>query len=173
MTPAIRDVVLSRVIEREGGANTHPNDKGGSTNFGLTRTFLKDVTAREWSDVEIRQITREIALSVYSLWLAMRRLDQLPDDVELADAVIDFAVHSGSVTAVRAIQKAMGLPADGIAGPKTQGEWHLLNERNRDRVRKAVIAARLEHLGAILSRDPSQAVFALGWMRRVAGQVRV
>jgi lysozyme family protein len=168
----VRDVVLNRVIEREGGAASHPADKGGSANFGLTRSFLKDVTAREWSDVEIRSITREIALSVYSLWLSMSRLDQLPDDIELADAVIDFAVNSGSGPAIRAIQKAMGLPADGVAGAQTQGEWHLLDDDERERVRKFVLAARLEHLGSILSRDHTQAVFALGWLRRVAAQVR-
>ena len=173
MTTATRDVVLQRIIDREGGHVDHPNDRHGATNWGLTKPFLQDVTGREWTDVEICSITREIALSVYSLWLQMRRLDQLPDDIELADAVIDFAVHSGSGAAVKAIQKAMGLVPDGIVGPKTQGEWHLLNERTRERVRKAVIAARLEHLGAILSRDSSQAVFALGWLRRVAAQVRV
>jgi lysozyme family protein len=172
MTDVLLDAVIDRVLAHEGGFVDHPNDRGGPTNFGLTGRFLKDVTFREWSYEDIRTMTRERAKSVYRLWAQIKRLDQLPEDLLLAWIIIDFAVHSGVRPAIRASQRACGVvPDDGIAGPDTQGAWQLLSAQDRKRVAAAVLAYRLEYLGAWL-QQPGQAIFAKGVLRRLGDQVR-
>lgn len=172
MSPELQSAVLTYILADEGGVSNHSDDKGGVTAFGLTKPYLHTVTMRSWSDDEIRSMTKETALAVYRLWMKMRRLDQLPEDFLLAWIVTDFAVHSGERTAIRSVQKAIGVTPDGIAGAETQGAWHRLDDHDRRRVACQVLADRIELLGAFVTRDPRQAVFAKGWARRVAAQVR-
>lgn len=172
MTGELTDSVLGWVLKSEGLLSDDLVDKGGLTNFGLTRQFLETVTARTWTDEQIRALTRETALSVYRLWLKMRRLDQLPEDFLLAWIVIDFAVHSGDRTAIRAVQKALGVVQDGIAGSETQGRWHLLTDVERRRVAHEVLADRFDLVGAWITHNPSQAKYAKGVMHRLSAQVR-
>jgi lysozyme family protein len=173
VTPALQDRVIARVLGQEGGLSDHPSDHGGLTHYGLTRTFLQDITGRIWTDDDIRGLTLEQARGLYLRWLAQRRLDQLPEDEPFAYAVVDYAVHSGARTAIRAVQRAIGgVTVDGIAGPETQGAWHLLDAAGLRRVAGEVVASRIEHIATILGASPSQVVFARGWLRRLAAQVR-
>lgn len=172
MTSELVESVLAHVLKDEGLWSDDPADAGGATNFGLTKTFLQTVTGRVWSDEDIHRLTRETALAVYRLWLKMRRLDQLPDDFLLSWIVIDFACHSGERPAIRALQKAIGVAPDGIAGAETQGRWHLLTDQERRLAACQVLADRLELVGAWITHNPTQAKYAKGVCRRLANQVR-
>ena len=172
MTGALADRVIDAVLQDEGGLSNHADDRGGLTHFGLTKPFLSDVTGRDWSDEGIRQMSVATARSVFRLWMGMRRLDQLPEDYLLAWVVTDYAVHSGSRVAIKAVQTYLGCAADGIAGAETQARWHRLAEPERRALVAHVLAARLELIGAWITKTPSQAVFAKGVMRRIAHQVR-
>ena len=172
MTADLVDAVLNKIIGVEGGVSDHPNDRGGLTNFGLTKPFLQTVTCRDWSDEDVRSMTRQRAEGVYKLWLKMRRLDQLPDDYLLAWVVIDFAIIAGERRAIRALQKFMGLYTDGIAGTETQGAWHRLNAEERTQAAAFVVAERTLHHFNDLAANPDQLVFARGWGARVAEQIR-
>lgn len=170
MTTALLQTVLDRVLESEGGVSDHPADRGGLTAYGLTRPFLKDVTQRDWTDAEIVALTREQALAVYTLWAALRKLDQLPDDLRLAWAVIDYAVLHGERPAIRALQRQLGVLPDGLIGPVTIAALQR-TPAQLEAVRLGIMADRLEALGHVIAQ-PGQAVFALGWLRRVARHLR-
>lgn len=172
MTVDLLNRVLERILIDEGGVSDHVSDRGGLTAFGLTKPFLRDVTSRDWTDDDVRGLTKEKALAVYRLWAQIRRLDQLPEDFLFAWFVIDYAVHSGVRTAIRATQLAMGIHADGIAGAETQGAWHSLGVRDRKLIAASVLVKRMEHIGRIVKADPSQAVFIVGWLRRLGEQVK-
>jgi len=59
--------------------------------------------------------------------------------------------------------------ADGVIGPKTLEAVNDARKGRRRRPLQAVILAkRLVFLGELITRDPRQAVFAKGWMARVA-----
>ena len=171
MTTALLEAVIDRVISKEGGYVNHPNDRGGPTKFGLTLKFLLEVTGRPWTVEELKQMSVERARSVYKLWCQMRRLDQLPEHPRLAFNVIDFAVHSGARAAIRAIQKYLGIPSDGIAGAETQGAWHRLSPEGCEQARLEVVASRSELMGHALMQ-PGQSDFAQGWLNRLAEQIR-
>lgn len=167
------DAIVNKIIGVEQGFVDHPTDRGGATKWGLTKIFLKDVTGREWTTEEIRSMSRERAAGIYKLWLAMKRLDQLPDDYLLSWITIDFAVIAGARRAIRAIQKYMGVHIDGIAGPETQGAWHLLTDAERTQAAAFVVAERTVHHFHDMKHNPEQArAFADGWGARLAEQIR-
>lgn len=172
MTSELVEAVLAHVLKDEGLWSNDPDDDGGYTGFGLTRPFLENVTGRTWTDADIQRLTRETALGVYRLWMKMRRLDQLPEDFLLAWIVTDFAVQSGERPAIKSLQRAIGVTADGIAGAETQGRWHLLTDDERHLAACQVLADRLELVGAWITNSPKKAKYAKGVCRRLAAQVR-
>jgi lysozyme family protein len=106
----------------------------------------------------------------YATWLTKTRLDRLPDDLRFADAVIDYAVNSGESPAIKALQRAVGLPAaqqDGVIGPVTIAQWTgvTVPPQWRDKV----FAARLRTIGGWVHSDPAHAVpLVHGVMDRIA-----
>jgi len=172
MTGELLDTIIRRIVVVEGGLSDDPQDRGGITQHGLTRTFLQTVTARTWTDDQIKAINTENAVAIFKLWAAMRRIDQLPEDYLLAWVVTDFAVIAGERRAIRAIQKFLGVPQDGIAGAETQGAWHRMTDEERRGAALFVLAERIVHHGNDITQNPSQSRFAKGWANRVAEQVR-
>jgi lysozyme family protein len=172
MTTPVMEAVLDKVFGAEGGLSNHAKDRGGLTNYGLTKPFLRDVTGRDWSDEDVRGLTPARARSIARLWMQMKRLDQLPDHPGLAWDVVDFAFLCGHRPAIRALQRYMGVAQDGIPGPETQGRWHLLTEGELEQARRHVQASWNERIGWLITADPSQAVFAHEWLNRIAEHIR-
>lgn len=172
MTGELLDAIIRKIVLVEGGLANDPTDRGGLTHFGLTRPFLETVTARRWTDDDIRGLTSERAVSIYALWARMRRLDQLPENYLLAWVVIDFSVITTERRAIRAVQKYLGVAQDGIAGAETQGAWHRLTDEEHRQAALFVLAERIVHHGNDITQNPSQASHAKGWSVRVAEQVK-
>lgn len=173
MTEGTIATILDRVLLREGGASNDAADHGGFTNWGLTSDFLETLTGESWTTQKIANLSRVQALALYRSWLQRSRLDALPDDVEFADAVVDYAVNSGESRAIRAVQKAIGATVDGVMGPQTIGALQACSPVYIHELRRKILAARLRFLGGIITGNPSQAVFAAGWLHRLADQVEV
>jgi lysozyme family protein len=81
---------------------------------------------------------------------------------------VDFGVNSGPHTAVAWLQKSLGVTPDGVIGLKTLGA---LDTADVSRVYLKLCAGRMRFLGRLITNNPSQAVFAAGWMDRVASFV--
>jgi lysozyme family protein len=98
----------------EGGFVNHPKDPGGATNMGITQRV-----ARSYGyDGDMRHLPREKALDIYfrGYWQG-KIMDRLPPC--LAIHVYDTTINSGYSQAVKILQRAVGVNADGIVGPKT------------------------------------------------------
>ena len=63
------------------------------------------------------------------------------------------------------LQAALNVAVDGVAGQKTKAAYR---DCRKIAVYRRVLAERIKFYGDIITHDPSQAVFAAGWMRRVA-----
>ncbi len=140
------------VIDIEGGYVNDPRDPGGETKYGIS--------ARSYPSENIEGMTIERAMQIYRVDFWDRcRCDELPDIV--AECLFDSAVHSGVETAIRWMQKAAGVAADGVLGPITlEAVW---------RYPAALICARM--YGARLSGMTDLArwsTYGRGWSRRVA-----
>jgi lysozyme family protein len=153
------DRAVAHVLSHEGGFVDHPRDPGGATNFGITRETLSWARGRRASIDDIRLLTREEAISIYRrLYWDTVRADELPPGVDLA--VFDLAVNSGPSRAIRMLQKALGVQADGIIGPVTlKAVW----EADPSETIRRLSRARL----GFLSRLATWSVFGRGWRRRV------
>lgn len=102
----------------EGGWSDHAADPGGKTKYGITQATLSAYLGRPASAAEIRDLSRETARAIYrrGYWDRIGG-DRLPAGIDLC--VFDFGVNSGPDRAVRSLQAALGVVADGWVGDKT------------------------------------------------------
>jgi len=149
------DNAIDFVLESEGGLVDHPSDPGGLTNFGISQ--------RAHRDVDIRNLDRAGAEAIYKneYWHPCR-CSTMPDAVALV--VFDYAVNSGNRVATRALQRAVGVTADGTIGPVT---LRAIRARDPLAVADKVIDQRLKNYVRIIRRKPSSMAFLTGWMRRL------
>jgi lysozyme family protein len=81
--------------------------------------------------------------------------------------MVNSAVQHGVATAIRLAQRACQFPSgeqDAVLGPKTRAA--ILS--HGDFFLAPLIAERCKYYAAIMSRDPTQRVFASGWLNRIA-----
>lgn len=144
------------VLKHEAGYVNNPKDPGGETNFGIAK--------RSYPNVDIKNLTRDQAKAIYKrdFWDAIQ-CDKLPAVV--AVQVFDAAVNSGSVNAVRWLQRALGINADGVLGSKTIDS---ANGMNPDKLVRLFLAERLEFYCKLTTFSE----FGKGWVRRVAANMR-
>ena len=144
------------LITHEGGFSNHPDDPGGATMYGIT-----EVVARaEGYTGPMRELTLDFAKQVYRkrYWDACR-CDQMSD--VLRYPLFDAAVNSGPGQAIKWLQAAVGVKADGAIGPVTQ---QAVNMAAPQPTRQKMIGNRLRFMTQ-LSNWPS---FSKGWARRIA-----
>jgi len=112
------DRCVRAVLSEEGGLSDHPQDPGGLTKYGISR--------RAYPDLDIRRLTMDDAIDLYrrDYWNPVHGTD-LP--ASLALLVFDSAVNQGVGTAVRLLQKAVGVKEDevgiGVCCGCTPSRW--------------------------------------------------
>lgn len=159
------DQMLADVLVREGGYVDHVHDRGSCTNFGITIQTLSDWRDRPVTCQDVRHLTQAEALEIYREFYVRRPGFMQITDERLRYVLVDFGIHSGPRTAIRALQAAIGVTPDGVLGPKTIAAVDAADAAD---VYRRVLRARMSYLAGILQRDPSQRVFAAGWVRRLA-----
>jgi lysozyme family protein len=136
----------------EGGWQSGANDPGGETLFGLSR--------RSYPDLDFTTLTWSDALEIYrrDYWSVLpTRL--VPHTVSFQ--LFDFAVHSGTSTAIRYLQRALDVADDGIWGPVSQ--------RTMDRAQALPIAlSLLSKRLHFMTRLAGWPYASRGWTRRIA-----
>jgi len=147
---------------REGGFVNNPHDKGGMTNLGVTRKRWAEYTDRatlEVSEDEMRALTpAKVAHFYYTEFWVKCGADRLPAGLD--HATFDFAVNSGPGRAVKYLQGALGVVADGAFGPVT---LRAAEAELPERAIRALCDARLAYLKGL----PDWEHFGKGWGRRV------
>ncbi|MCR4374161.1 MAG: hypothetical protein NUW22_04870 [Acidobacteria bacterium] len=163
MTTAAQDEIVARVLKREGGVKDIGDGKG-LTRFGQTPGWLTQFNL-------LAPTNAGEAADNYVAWLRRTRLDVVISDHAdaLSDAVIDWAVHSGHVTPIKALQRVLGAAPDGVMGPETA---RLLAAADRRVLAVGIIADRVEMIGRLISGKVSNARYAHGWARRMAEHIR-
>ncbi len=153
---------LSIVLESEGGWSNHADDPGGETYMGITARTLAASRAR-YPDLELPEkvslLRMEHVQALYDRdYWRVAHCDKLP--APLALLVFDAAVNHGPGVAVRLMQRAAGVPADGAVGPVTLAA-----------VRKSKLPELLTEFCAqrivLYGRLPTFATFGMGWSRRL------
>lgn len=155
MTTAF-DAAFARTVGHEGGYTNDPTDRGGETKYGISK--------RAHPNLDIAGLTLAQARVVYlrGYWLPCG-CDVLPHETSLA--VFDLAVNAGRWAAIRDLQLALGVNADGVLGPRTLAAIDALEGELDDlRVAVRVHASGLERR----TNAPTWQHHGRGWARRVA-----
>lgn len=164
MTTAF-DAALEQTLGFEGGFSNDPLDRGGRTNFGITQPSydawrLSTMQPKRSVDLITDAEVKAIYLADY--WMPCR-CDEMPEP--LARAVFDMAVNSGVWNAKLALQKALGVKADGIIGPTTLGAIPTM---------PGVVLRFLKQRAGLIAEDvmtrPGQSAFLHGWIDRLLDQ---
>lgn len=153
------------ILKWEGGFVDDPLDRGGATNKGITigtfRTFYgKNATVEQLKNITDRQWDKIFEAGYWRPFKA----DQIRNQ-SIANMCVDWAWGSGAVTAIKKVQRVLGVQVDGIVGEITLGAINrypsqlVLFEKIKD--------ARLAFINAIVRNDPSQMRFLRGWTNRI------
>jgi len=169
------DSIINDMVERwEGGFSNHPADRGGPTNLGITQAVFSDYLGRPASIEEVRLLSRATAIAIYrSRYWNAAKIDLLPE--ALQPLVFDLAVNMGPGTAIKLLQQTLGdlgrpVPVDGVIGKQTSGVTaRAVADLGAAAVVNRLCDRRQQRYDQIVAKDPSQAVFALGWRRRCDG----
>lgn len=113
---------FERLIGHEGGYSTDRNDPGnwtgGKVGIGVFKGTKYGIAANTYPNLDIKNLTIDQAKSIYKKdWWDKLGADQLHPAIVYQ--LWDFAVNAGKSRAIKELQQAVGVPDDGIIGPKT------------------------------------------------------
>ena len=150
---------LADVLHHEGGFSNDPQDSGGPTNRGITLDTLSAYLGRTASVTELKLMPAELVAAVYrrDFWGAVRG-DMLFAGVDLIS--FDGAVNCGPGRAVRWLQHALGVTADGVIGA---GTLRALSDAHDGMVIEDIRQAREAYYRSL----PTFGRFGDGWLRRL------
>lgn len=163
------DDVLNETIKLEGGFVNDPADRGGATKFGISWNNNRDkLRALGYnSPGDVRHLTVDDAKVIYKdKYFLNPGFDALPQEVQ--PLVFDYGVHSGPTTAIKKLQKIVGVEQDGRLGPATLNKVYAYVEKHSaEKLSQEILKERERHLKKIVEKDPSQKKFLKGWLNRI------
>ena len=172
MNNAKFDSVIGNTLKSEGGYSNHPLDRGGETNYGITKSFMEDYkyALPGGKSKPIRDLTVDDARSLYKAMWDKYKLGYIRDK-NLAYVMNDYMINSYAHTVIKRIQEILNrngasLKADGLMGPMTLDAIHncdpqwLIDE---------IIKNRYNHYRDDVQRNPLQRNFYKGWIKRLNG----
>ena len=148
------DTAFLKVVGAEGGYVNDPKDAGGETKFGVSK--------RAYPLEDIAALTLDRAKELYKrdYWVKAG-CESVPDAIK--HELFDMAVNQGVVTAIKALQHAVGAVEDGVLGPKTLMSIQSMSAAS---LLFRFDAARL--VAYTKANDEQWLRFGRGWVRRVA-----
>lgn len=152
------------ILKFEGGYVNDPADSGGPTNKGVTLNTFRSVYGRAKTINDLKHMTDNEWRHIFKLlYWDKCKADDISDQ-SIANMLVDFAWHSGVTTAIKKLQKIVGVTSDGICGVQTIGA---INSRYAPETFNLLKAARMKYLQGIVKNKPSQTRFMKGWTKRV------
>jgi lysozyme family protein len=150
------DTAFALLLGHEGDFSDHAADPGGKTRFGITEAVARQAGYTG----DMRELPVDLAKRIYleRYWRPVRA-DDLPPGVRYI--VFDGAVNSGPAQSALWLQRALGVTADGVIGPKTLAAAYA---KDAQQLKTAILAQRLRFMTS-LTNWPA---FSRGWARRIA-----
>ena len=160
--------LVPHIVKWEGGFVNDPDDLGGATNIGVTLTTYKLYCRRKGYPVptveRLKNLTKEqFADILKSMYWDACKADEIVSQ-SVANAIVDWAWNSGTSTAVKEIQRVLGVKNDGIIGNITLAA---INSQSPLPLFGRVQQARIAYLHRICNARPANNKFIKGWLNRV------
>jgi len=163
MTQTNFNQCLTIVLHEEGGYTNNPQDPGGITNFGITKTNWEEYVGHPVSASDMQSLTVTMITPYYHSKVWNKLLcDQLPSGIDLC--VFDFAVNGGPSRSAKFLQKIIGATQDGSIGPNTISLLNSYISKNSilDTINQFQNQRRVFYQSL-----PTFSVFGKGWLSRV------
>ena len=161
-------LLVPHILRWEGGWVNDPDDLGQATCKGVCyktyklyrqRKKLPKPTLEDLKHITDEEFT-EILKSMY--WDACRA-DEI-NSQSVANAIVDWGWNSGTITAVKEVQKVLGVTADGIIGNVTLAA---INSKSPLPLFGAIQQARKDYIERICLARPANKKFVRGWYNRI------
>ncbi len=162
---------LAKTLKFEGGFSNDPRDAGGETMYGITRR----TAAENGYTGDMKSIPMPLVEDIYRrrYWEGLDVIDKV--NPQIANYVFDIGVNRGPVVSRRMLQTAINkllpqgqkLSEDGAIGPKTVEALQKMSKLQQGAVATILAVLHAQGYLDIVERRPDQAVFLVGWLRRV------
>lgn len=171
-----KNALINEIIDREGGYVNDPQDSGGETMYGVTRAV-----ARDYGYTELMvDLPRETAFSIYEdmYWDSVRAGEVLRLSSAVAAELVDTAINTGPVPAVRFLQRALNvlnrkgtlypdIQVDGRMGPASLGALRLyLRVRSESALVRALNCLQGTYYIELAERREKDERFVYGWLQQ-------
>lgn len=155
---------IPNILRFEGGFSNHPADTGGCTMKGVTIGVYRKYYGKSMSCEDLKRITDDQWYHIFRAGYWDRLNGDKIENQSIADLCIDMCWGSGTVTAIRKIQRCLGTTDDGIVGPKTLA---LLNGPDRKEIHRKLWEMRKIWFENIVQNNPKKKCFLKGWLNRL------
>lgn len=157
------DLMIPHIRKWEGGWVDDVDDAGGCTMAGITIGTYRQYFGKNKTCDDLRFITQNEWLYIFKekYWNRMQA-DEIHNQ-SIAQLCVDMCWMSGCATAIKKIQRCLGLKDDGIVGKITLGR---LNEGDFKATFTKLWEMRRDWLQQIAKKGNNQK-FLKGWMNRL------
>ena len=154
---------LEYTLPWEGGYSNDPLDHGGKTNYGITQATLnryldRHPTSNVPDKVELFSVKDAEEIYRADYW----KFDGVKSQA-VASKLFDMSVNFGVGTAIKMVQRIVGVNDDGFIGPMT---IQAINNTLEADLLNRLVNSCIERYSHIIEQDPTQERFRRGWMRR-------
>lgn len=154
---------IQHIKHWEGGWSDKPNDRGGATMSGITIGTYREVYGKSKTKEDLRNITDEEWMYIFrTRYWDPFKADKI-HNASIATLCVDMAFNSGTINAIKRVQRCLGTTPDGIVGPKTLA---LLNDPNSAATFQKIAMMRRNYYYALASK-PGQRGNLNGWLNRL------
>ncbi len=162
------DEAFKRLIGHEGGYSTDRRDPGnwtgGRVGVGTLKGTKFGLAANTYPNLDIKNLTLAQAKAIYKKdWWDKLGADGMHSAIVFQ--LWDFAINAGRSRAIKELQQAVGVPADGIIGPQTLAA---VNEHDLNDVILSLTAERLKFYTSLSTFK----TYGKGWTNRVADNLK-
>ena len=160
--------LVPHILKWEGGFVNDPDDLGGATCKGVTyRTYKLYCNRNKLPIPSVGDLKRLTDKTFEAILKDMYWDACLGDKIMsqgVANAIVDWAWNSGTATAVKEIQKVLGVKADGIIGNISLSA---INSQSPLPLFGKIKTARVKYIEKICKSRPENQKFYRGWMNRI------
>ena len=162
--------VIGNSFDFEGGYSNNKYDRGGETNYGITKIFMEQYKkALPGGKVKpIKEITKEDAYNMYNAMWNQHNLGYLKDK-SIAVLLNDYMINSNEWEVAKRVQEILNkkgheIKVDRIIGPKT---IEAINKTDRIWLIEEILIDRYKNYRKQVKLRPTQETFYEGWINRL------
>ena len=162
--------VIGNSFDFEGGYSNNKYDRGGETNYGITKIFMEQYKkALPGGKVKpIKKISKEDAYNMYNAMWNQHNLGYLKDK-SIAVLLNDYMINSNEWEVAKRVQEILNkkgheIKVDRIIGPKT---IEAINKTDRNWLIEEILMDRYKNYRDQVKLRPTQETFYKGWINRL------